>query len=103
MYTNNILFNRKNAFFKIKPNTIPFSIITSYKYFQYFTKHTIFSKMHSNINAFSKMHSQNRGSKHKLRLEETGFYRTMVHIPFPIGVHVSTLFLHFFFLLLFNA
>ena len=32
---------------KYQPNTIPFSIITSYKYFQYFTKRTIFSKMHS--------------------------------------------------------
>jgi hypothetical protein len=31
---------------KYQLNIIPFSIITTYKYFQYFTKHTIFSKMH---------------------------------------------------------
>jgi hypothetical protein len=32
---------------KYQKNTILFNIITSYKKFQYFTKRTIFSKMHT--------------------------------------------------------
>ena len=31
---------------KYQSNTILFNIITSYQKFQYFTKHTIFNKMH---------------------------------------------------------
>ena len=51
---------------KYQSNKIALSIITSYKYFQYFTKSTIFSKMHSRECIIARMHSQNRGSKHNL-------------------------------------
>jgi hypothetical protein len=42
---------------KYEPNIIPFIIITSYKSFQYFTKHTIFNKMYSREYIIAGMHS----------------------------------------------
>ena len=47
---------------KYQPNTIHFNIITSHKYFLYFTKLTIFNKIHYFLKYISKIEDGNTPS-----------------------------------------